>query len=411
MRTWRKEAVKSAGGVSWRLITGRADERVRVNLGRVDEAAADRALAGLQRLENEGAAPRVLALLDAEPERARLFLLEGDPAEVELLAPAPIDYGAMTVAEYFDAVYWPARIDPKSPIGVAASTAETELWCWRHSGKGQPKNGERPAREKHGILDGAIGSTRMRSLDDQAWETWQAAQDHLSPRSKAIRRNAYAALLGYARRMGHSKYKPEFYRLKGATKRTREQVDPLTFAEVDALLKVADPVRRAMWAVGAGQGLRPGELVRVEWQDVDWSARTMLVRGTKTEDSHAEIPMTPLTFRELRTYWMTQGQPASGLCFTYSRTNGKNANKPVEPQPIGNYKRALATDARLAGIERHVTPYLLRHSFATIAWSLDIPQDVARRIMRHTNGAMLDRVYTRPRPADLVARLARFDVA
>ena len=55
-------------------------------------------------------------------------------------------------------------------------------------------------------------------------------------------------------------------------------------------------------------------------------------------------------------------------------------------------------------------PYLLRHSFATLAWALDVPKDVARRVMRHTNDRMLDEVYTRPRPRDLVARLERFDL-
>jgi integrase len=55
-------------------------------------------------------------------------------------------------------------------------------------------------------------------------------------------------------------------------------------------------------------------------------------------------------------------------------------------------------------------PYLLRHSFATIAWSLGLDIDTARRIMRHTDTKMLDRIYTRPRPKDLVARAAAFDV-
>jgi integrase len=74
------------------------------------------------------------------------------------------------------------------------------------------------------------------------------------------------------------------------------------------------------------------------------------------------------------------------------------------------YRGSLETAAKKAGITRGVNMYLLRHSFATIEWSLGIDQDVARRIMRHTDEKMLRDVYCRPRPADLAARVAAFDL-
>ena len=76
---------------------------------------------------------------------------------------------------------------------------------------------------------------------------------------------------------------------------------------------------------------------------------------------------------------------------------------------ITGYKHALETAARKAEIEHKVHPYLLRDSFATIAWSLGIEMDVARRILRHADETMLREVYCRPRPADLVAKVAAFD--
>ena len=36
--------------------------------------------------------------------------------------------------------------------------------------------------------------------------------------------------------------------------------------------------------------------------------------------------------------------------------------------------------------------------------------DVARRVLRHTDDKMLDRVYCRPRPAELVRAVAAFDL-
>ena len=88
------------------------------------------------------------------------------------------------------------------------------------------------------------------------------------------------------------------------------------------------------------------------------------------------------------------------------------ANKRGEPYTsVSGYKRSLETAAERAAIGHKVTPYLLRDSFATIAWSLGIDKDVARRILRHTDEKMLDEVYCRPRPADLVERVAAFDLS
>lgn len=413
-RTWRTEPVRWAGGASWRLISGRALDRIRVGLGVVVEIEAERALANMRHLEQTGDADRLLAIYARDPEAARTILL-GDPGEGSLLPEPEVDHGALTVAEYWERFYWPVRKDKASPIGVSERTWKEEERYWKHTGRmPHRQQGERP---KRGILDGPIGVALMRELDDQIWERWQSAQTHLSPRSKAIRRNAYSALLSYARRMGHSTFRPEFFRLKGATKRTRPQSDPLTLDEVLALLEAAAPMHRAMWAVGAGQGLRPSELVAMHWEDIDWAARTMLVRGTKTAASWDAIPLTPLTFRELRLYWVAIGQPIEGRCFlrngfgSRGRSPAGRVKKAYQPpKPFKSYRRALATDAREAGIQRKVTPYLLRHSFATIAFLLGVEKDVTRRVGRWVNSRILDQVYTRPRPADLVAKIARFDV-
>lgn len=408
---WRTRSMPRSGGEYWILETGRNATRRTLSLRYVTAEQAERARVRMQQEEDDQTVARVWWLHENEPERAIAYLL-GDDALPALSPETRIDYGAMTLTEYFEQVFWPIRVDASSPIGVSTSTAEAEAGYWRHKGGTKDK-----PRERRGILDGDLGRVRLRDLDDQVWQRWQDAQVQLSGRAKVLYRNAYSALLTWARRQGHTAYRPEFFRIKGSTKRTRPQVDPLSLDEVLALLAAAgiDEVplraatRRAMWAVACGQGLRPGELVRVEWVDVDWMARVLTVRGTKNEESAAAIPMTPLAHRELRDLWLRLGQPTTGPCFRYHRA--LDSRDALTAPPIRQYKGSLASDAKQAGIERHVTPYLLRHSFATIAWSLGIAQDVARRVMRHTNDRMLDEVYCRPRPADLVARVGAFDLA
>lgn len=389
---WRLRKDKKTRGVYYALRIGKNEARRGLALKYVTEAQAKRALENMQRIEDEGRSAGVWDLHREDPELCIRYLIEGQAFE-DALPEREIDYSRMTVATYFDEVFWPVRSDESDQtIGVKPSTAAVEYVYWRHKG------GRDGSEERRGILDGEIGRTRLRDLTNALWERWQAAQTHLSPRAKALYRNAYSRLVEYANRQGHIDFEPRFFRLKGATKRTREQVDPLTYDETVALIRAAPNLRRrTMWAVAVGQGLRPGELPRMQWQDVEWSAQLLLVRGTKTDASAARIPLTPLSLRYLRAFWMQLGQPNDGHVFTH---RGK---------PFRQYKKSLANDAAAAGITRHVTPYLLRHSFATLAWSLNMDEDTARRVLRHTDEKMLRRVYQRPRPGDLVERVQMLD--
>lgn len=116
----------------------------------------------------------------------------------------------------------------------------------------------------------------------------------------------------------------------------------------------------------------------------------------------ASIPLTPLALQELRVWWVREGQPQRGWMFP----------SPVTGRPYAGYNslhRPLDKARKKAGIERKVYPRLLRKSFATIAWSLGIPLDTTRRIMRHADEKMPVTVYQKVRPSDLVALVAAFD--
>lgn len=114
--------------------------------------------------------------------------------------------------------------------------------------------------------------------------------------------------------------------------------------------------------------------------------------------------MTPVALREMRTWWVRQGQPREGWVFPSPKTG--------EPYAGYNSLHRPLDRARIrAGIKRKVYPRLLRKSFATIAWSLEIPLDTTRRIMRHVDEKMLLTVYQKVRPADLVRMVEAFDFA
>src|SRR4029077_3257278 len=73
----------------------------------------------------------------------------------------------------------------------------------------------------------------------------------------------------------------------------QESVDPLTSTELRAILDAADSLDwhfGTMLRVWAGSGARAGEVTGLQWQDVDLSKGTVLIR--RTFSHHRVLPAT-----------------------------------------------------------------------------------------------------------------------
>ncbi|MEZ4320813.1 MAG: site-specific integrase [Myxococcota bacterium] len=383
MAKWRIEGQERKGSVYWSLRSGRGSERRALSLGCVSEEAARRAVDTISADEEAGRLEQVVEWHREDRDRAIRYLC-GDPVAARLLAERP-DFRRMPLRAYYDEVY-------------AAWRAENATGGWRQE-KGIWSR----------ILED-LGDVRLEGIDaHRVADYLDALIVKAGPRegkpasgnAKRLHRAAIQALLKRAYRLRHIDTLPALavFQLRGATTPITVKPTPLSLDEILALMEASEPQQRAMWAVGAGQGLRPSELVRMRWEDVDLERRLMTVRGSKTSLSTAVIPLTPLAHREIDRWWKTVGTPTEGLLFP-SREGAYG------PQ---GYTRTLKKAAAAAGISRRVYPYLLRDSFATLCWELEVPMDVARRILRHTDESMLQQVYCRPRPETLVERVAGFD--
>ncbi len=247
---------------------------------------------------------------------------------------------------------------------------------------------------------------RLRSLDTLGWVEYlrgpaamtqprvkgrgahkNPAPTPTSPRTKALLQALYKEVLKLAVLFGAIKEVHRFPTIKGVTKGVLE-VTPLTAGEVLALMEHAtSPMYRCLIAVGAGAALRPGELMRMRWEDVRWDHEFLVVRGTKTAKSGDPIPLIPFVKRELASWWEACGRPTEGLLYSY---RGK---------PLKSFDVALRKAAVLAGVadgERRIHMNVLRHTFATLAATSvpPVPLPTAQAIMRHSDTTMLLRVYT-----------------
>lgn len=170
---------------------------------------------------------------------------------------------------------------------------------------------------------------------------------------------------------------------------------------LDAIIshQPATHMYRAMTAVGAYAGLRPGEVVALEVKDLvlpdngwgsisvtkAWVATGTDVNGaigkTKTTGER-EVPIPPLLVNELRR-WLEHAEIQSGPIF---RT--RNGRRPTQ----SNWGRVLKRATSLAQTTP-VTPYGLRHTCASFMNASGVPIAEAAARMGHSAETML-RFYT-----------------
>lgn len=144
---------------------------------------------------------------------------------------------------------------------------------------------------------------------------------------------------------------------------TNKKVNPLEAHEVAQLLENAQTLPmdlRTLILVGVRTGMRIGELLALEWSDINLDTHTLEV--TKTYDYHNNIIKPPKTEEAVRTVRLTSQTVAelrklrdvAGSGFVFCDENkGYTRYKRV-----ANWLKVVAP--------RYITPHDLRHSYATL---------------------------------------------
>lgn len=183
----------------------------------------------------------------------------------------------------------------------------------------------------------------------------------------------------------------------------RQRVVPISVETVEAIAAAVKPQYRALVVLGAGTGLRRGELFGLRLDDVDFLRRTVKVERQvqrvagkptigppKTRGSQRTVPIGDIVVRELSEH-VRRFPPVDGVLFT--GTDGRLIND--EKFRISVWNPAL-TAAGATGTGMHQ----LRHFFASVLIAAGQSVKVVSDRLGHSDASMTLNVYSHLWPAD-----------
>lgn len=180
--------------------------------------------------------------------------------------------------------------------------------------------------------------------------------------------------------------------------RHRREQRTLSAGELGELLIAAEkatPERYAEIATLAWTGMRAGELFALTWDDVDTRGERIWVRravwrgqiGTTKTEAAREVPLPTMLAEILEAHRLRQIRDQvrgleDGLVF---------------PSDIGTYRtpsslqKPLLLASKIAGIEQHVSPQVLRRTWNTLLVSAGVDRIVVRAMLGHSSEEMTER--------------------
>lgn len=214
--------------------------------------------------------------------------------------------------------------------------------------------------------------------------------------------NALARILDIAKEDGYvtenvAKSKHIFNTGKPKGKRRVLTGDEIAHVQ-NVLATMDDSDDKLFMAIALYTGARPGEVLALEWSDIDFTKKTILINkalashgsrseigGTKTESGVRTLPLVPQLERILR--------PHQGIGLIFHKPNGK---------PFKTYDREKLTE-RIEVLLNigHLTPYTFRHTFATKLSESGLNNKALQAYMGHANFSTTMNTYVHPTDAML----------
>lgn len=205
----------------------------------------------------------------------------------------------------------------------------------------------------------------------------------------------------------------------------RPEVHPPAPAAIAKLLDAAvDDRLAALWSLAVYSGCRPGELLALRWQDIDWTIGQLAIRHTLTKiDGAPAVIAEPKTARGRRTVTLAseamdalkqhrqvQTDERRLLGPEYQNANLVFCSHTGTPLEHRNVVRSFKRLLRRTGLPETIRLYDLRHSHATALLAAGVHPKIASERLGHASVSLTLDTYTHSvqgLDADAAARVQR----
>lgn len=161
---------------------------------------------------------------------------------------------------------------------------------------------------------------------------------------------------------------------------------------------------RAMLQVMYRAGLRVSEACGIHLRDVDWKAHELRIRAEVGKGGReAVLPLGPATIEWLERWKAVRRHYAKGAPWMFVTLRGGQVDPHYVWEMVGRY-------ARKAGVEKKVTPHMLRHSYGTDLLRAGSDIREVQELLRHAD-VRTTMLYTHTAPERLAGRVRRLDGA
>jgi len=222
----------------------------------------------------------------------------------------------------------------------------------------------------------------------EAYRDWRLTQEVSGATvNRAIR--VGKAAWSWAVRAGIARANP----FKGVKPIKLAQYEPrnLNDLEIKTVLEVARehfPGYFPMVAIGLYAGLRIGEILALDWSDVDWRGSVIRIRCDETFHTKSRKPRTVPLAAELRAILEPLRAPA-GLCFPSPKADEQGRPKPYYATAVTHAYERIAAKAKV-----DFTSHDLRRTFAGIlANRFGVPATRIRDYLGHASLATSETYY------------------
>jgi len=238
-------------------------------------------------------------------------------------------------------------------------------------------------------------SYRLGGCESRGLEAWLKGLP-LARGTKAKMRNIMSALFSHAIRWEWAEKNP-IRSVRQSAKRLRTP-DVLTPEEIIALLgKLPEPLRTAV-ELDAFTGLRRGELIGLQWRDVDFENLLVHVRRSvvmrvegvpKTEASAKDLPIdAALAESLLELKFKSPYQQPTDWVFASPEMKGK---QPFWPDTM--WRRYGKPAVKAAEITKRVAFHTFRHTYTTLLTQNNEDVKVVQELLRHANSRITLDLY------------------